>query len=237
LTYVFLAKPDGNLPKRRGPKPNSRPALTRKQELNRQAQRYPFLRRYSLNLPKVGAIVSPSVNKACVLLSAICRTHRERKEVYIRALEDEILRLRDIFSHMSQDKARLADENQHLKTLLARCGVTITAPVTGKLDSASNASLSEHSYGSRRDLTPSLTSRSTASSASPSSCTHLHPSPSPGDHHVQHDTTEQAATGGLDYNQAGIDFVLTYGHGPLPLCPPPTQPSYFSQTSSSSPRR
>lgn len=31
---------DGNPPKRRGPKPDSKPALTRRQELNRQAQRY-----------------------------------------------------------------------------------------------------------------------------------------------------------------------------------------------------
>lgn len=31
---------DGQAPKRRGPKPDSKPALTRRQELNRQAQRY-----------------------------------------------------------------------------------------------------------------------------------------------------------------------------------------------------
>lgn len=30
---------EGNPPKRRGPKPDSKPALTRRQELNRQAQR------------------------------------------------------------------------------------------------------------------------------------------------------------------------------------------------------
>ena len=29
----------GQVPKRRGPKPDSKPALTRRQELNRQAQR------------------------------------------------------------------------------------------------------------------------------------------------------------------------------------------------------
>lgn len=33
---------DGNPPKRRGPKPDSKPALTRRQELNRQAQRYGY---------------------------------------------------------------------------------------------------------------------------------------------------------------------------------------------------
>lgn len=33
-------KTDGTQPKKRGPKPDSKPALTRRQELNRQAQRY-----------------------------------------------------------------------------------------------------------------------------------------------------------------------------------------------------
>jgi hypothetical protein len=34
---------DGAPAKRRGPKPDSKPALTRRQELNRQAQRYGFI--------------------------------------------------------------------------------------------------------------------------------------------------------------------------------------------------
>lgn len=38
---------DGNPPKRRGPKPDSKPALTRRQELNRQAQRYEPIRHIS----------------------------------------------------------------------------------------------------------------------------------------------------------------------------------------------
>lgn len=37
VSYAHL---DGAAPKRRGPKPDSKPALTRRQELNRQAQRY-----------------------------------------------------------------------------------------------------------------------------------------------------------------------------------------------------
>ena len=39
-TLVSYAHVDGAAPKRRGPKPDSKPALTRRQELNRQAQRY-----------------------------------------------------------------------------------------------------------------------------------------------------------------------------------------------------
>lgn len=39
---------DGQTPKRRGPKPDSKPALTRRQELNRQAQRYDMSCSHSL---------------------------------------------------------------------------------------------------------------------------------------------------------------------------------------------
>merc|ERR1712227_796745 len=66
---------DGAAPKRRGPKPDSKPALTRRQELNRQAQ----------------------------------RTHRERKEQYVKALEDEVVRLKEVYSGISQDKTKLAE--------------------------------------------------------------------------------------------------------------------------------
>jgi len=85
---------EGNPPKKRGPKPNSKPALTRRQELNRQAQ----------------------------------RTHRERKELYIKALEDEVLRLKEVFSNVSLDRERLADENKRLRDLLTQAGLHYGSP-------------------------------------------------------------------------------------------------------------
>ena len=42
-------------------------------------------------------------------------THRERKELYIKALEDEVMRLKEVFSNVSQDKNKLAEENKQLK--------------------------------------------------------------------------------------------------------------------------
>ncbi|QBZ62988.1 hypothetical protein PoMZ_11878 [Pyricularia oryzae] len=83
-------KSDAPAPKRRGPKPDSKPALTRRQELNRQAQ----------------------------------RTHRERKELYIKALEDEVLRLKETYSNVSQAKDNLSNENRQLKQLLAQNGIS-----------------------------------------------------------------------------------------------------------------
>ncbi|KAJ5591967.1 uncharacterized protein N7459_002336 [Penicillium hispanicum] len=91
---------DGQPPKRRGPKPDSKPALTRRQELNRQAQ----------------------------------RTHRERKEQYMRALETEVSRLREAYTNeisdanvtIQQQKGAmqsLRDENEILKEILMAHGV------------------------------------------------------------------------------------------------------------------
>ncbi|KAK4945249.1 hypothetical protein LTR10_015408 [Elasticomyces elasticus] len=83
---------DGQPAKRRGPKPDSKPAQTRRQELNRQAQ----------------------------------RTHRERKENYIKALELELSRLREVFL-MEQNgrdatiqQQKLIIENQQRENLALR---------------------------------------------------------------------------------------------------------------------
>ncbi|GAB1191445.1 hypothetical protein APSETT444_000624 [Aspergillus pseudonomiae] len=97
---------DGQPAKRRGPKPDSKPALTRRQELNRQAQ----------------------------------RTHRERKEQYMRALETEVSRLREAYTqeisaanltvHQHREMVRsLSEENNILKEILAAHGINYEAEV------------------------------------------------------------------------------------------------------------
>nr|XP_036583448.1 bZIP-type transcription factor [Colletotrichum truncatum]KAF6792491.1 bZIP-type transcription factor [Colletotrichum truncatum] len=191
---------DGNPPKRRGPKPDSKPAMTRRQELNRQAQ----------------------------------RTHRERKELYIKALEDEVLRLKEIFSNISQDKDKIAEENRQLKQILAQNGIPlshygddiVSNPSVGY---TSSASVSGHSYG-QNAYTPPMTS-TTAPSVSPSSHgpshSHSHGPPPPlpqmGGQQVQNMQAQNSGRG-VDFEQAGIDFVLTYdNHHPSKayLSPPP----------------
>ncbi|RDW74596.1 protein flbB [Aspergillus mulundensis] len=95
---------DGQPAKRRGPKPDSKPALTRRQELNRQAQ----------------------------------RTHRERKEQYIRALESEVARLREAYTqeisaanlavHQHREMvSSVSEENNMLKEILAAHNINIDA--------------------------------------------------------------------------------------------------------------
>ncbi|KAL9945320.1 hypothetical protein ACHAQF_005491 [Verticillium nonalfalfae] len=184
---------DGQPPKRRGPKPDSKPAMTRRQELNRQAQ----------------------------------RTHRERKELYIKALEDEVLRLKEVFSNMSQDKDKVAEENKQLRQLLTQHGIplssvglddTVSNPSGGYTASASPSGYS-HTHGSRSIFTPPLTSKSTTASVSPSyapknGSSHGNtPSGQQQQQYPQHGTSQhlqgQYGANGVDYEQAGIDFVLT----------------------------
>lgn len=100
LQCISLIALDGQPAKRRGPKPDSKPAQTRRQELNRQAQ----------------------------------RTHRERKEQYIKALEMELQRLREVYlndantaaSQLEQREILIQEqrrENEALRQILAMNGI------------------------------------------------------------------------------------------------------------------
>jgi hypothetical protein len=160
---------DGNPPKKRGPKPNSKPALTRRQELNRQAQ----------------------------------RTHRERKELYIKALEDEVLRLKEVFSNVSLDRERLADENKRLRDTLSQAGLQQSSPhVAGSATSRGPDSTNMSS--------PPLTSQSTAPSVG--SPMHLPLATNQGftSGQQQQSMPQPPYRGNPELEQAGIDFVLTY---------------------------
>ncbi|KAJ6445582.1 BZIP-type transcription factor [Purpureocillium lavendulum] len=174
------ANREGNPPKRRGPKPDSKPALTRRQELNRQAQ----------------------------------RTHRERKELYIKALEDEVLRLKELYSNVSQDKDRLAEENRQLRDILAHNGLPFPRGGGPHDDSASNPSGGHHSSTGSPYAPGSHAAFSPSQSTAPSVTSSGHPANM--HHHQHHMTGDQmrSAVGhtsngkGVDFEQAGIDFVL-----------------------------
>ncbi len=190
---------DGNPPKRRGPKPDSKPALTRRQELNRQAQRY------SYNFP------APSTALRRILMY-YHRTHRERKELYIKALEDEVLRLKEIYSNVARDKDKLAEENRQLKNLLHQNNIPALSPGGTLDDLSSNPSLGyasssvspHHAPSSSHAFTPPMTTISTVPSL------HNLSHPMEGSIQMQGTTSQQLAPVRVDYEQAGIDFVLTY---------------------------
>lgn len=186
--------------------------MTRRQELNRQAQRY--------------AVPQSETGKAQAVSNSI-RTHRERKELYIKALEDEVLRLKEIFSHIAQDKERLAEENRQLKAMLAQNGLNASLPSGGVLDDqmsngySSSASISG-SYVPTSSQTTAFTPPPPLSAGrSPNSATYSYTqSQQQQQQHHSHQHTGQAklSVGGnptplnqnpnIDYEQMGIDFVL-----------------------------
>lgn len=172
-----------NPPKRRGPKPDSKPALTRRQELNRQAQ----------------------------------RTHRERKELYIKALEDEVLRLKELYSTVCLEKEKLIAANKQLRDALAQHGVQfMTAAGPEDLSSMGNASATSPgtslAAGSLTSFSPSQSSPGFVSSMQPMAANQMRAAMAPP--HGK----------GVDGEQAGIDFVLAYGSSEPSrayLSPPP----------------
>ncbi|KAK5117520.1 hypothetical protein LTR62_004942 [Meristemomyces frigidus] len=179
---------DGQTPKRRGPKPDSKPALTRRQELNRQAQ----------------------------------RTHRERKEMYIKALEQEVLRLKEVFSNTSRERDSVLEENRKLRELLKSHGIHYDFTASPVKFSRENSG-----YG------PSSSGSISGSYAPGSESTGYSPAPLPGQLHLAPapTKTERSPTGPtmqsmaqlpntrLDYDQIGIDFVLTYDSHGIPIFP------------------
>jgi hypothetical protein len=131
---------------------------------------------------------------------------------------------------MSQDKDKLSEENKQLKTVLAQNGINMAA---GQDDMSvgytSSASVSGHSYapGSHSGFTPPLTSRSTAPSVSPSTQapTLTNQPAMMGGQQLRNLQAQQQGqpNRGVDYEQAGIDFVLTYDNHPSKayISPPP----------------
>lgn len=197
---------DGQAPKRRGPKPDSKPALTRRQELNRQAQRY----------------VDAGYMEAIIL--TLDRTHRERKELYIKALEQEVLRLKENYSLVSRDKETLAEENRQLKQLLAQHGIPWNG--SGGVDELTrNASVGYTSSGS---VSGSYAPGSQSASPTPQNYSSNNANPnyssaSPPNGANGRSIAGQQVQRGVDYDQAGIDFVLTYADPSKSYMSPPPQ--------------
>lgn len=146
--------------------------------------------------------------------NAHARTHRERKELYIRALEDEVLRLKEIYSTVSQDREKLAEENRLLKEALVQSGIEL--PSLGNLDRSGGPDgantfggntngPSSFGTGPSNTFSPGGASQSTAPSTSPGQSQGGYNALSAGQ--VQ-DIIQKSSASGLDIEQVGIDFVL-----------------------------
>ncbi|KAI9654911.1 MAG: hypothetical protein M1829_000726 [Trizodia sp. TS-e1964] len=131
---------------------------------------------------------------------AYLRTHRERKELYIKALEQEVVRLKESFSLLTQERAAVDEENRRLKEILLQNGISWPNAGNGAIAFAPGASSSGSISGSyaagpgSQGFSPTLGS---AYSQAPPAHN------GPGIPQQQH---------GVDYDQIGIDFVLTLEH-------------------------
>jgi hypothetical protein len=148
------------------------------------------------------------------------RTHRERKELYIKALEQEVLRLKENFSLVSRNKDSLAEENRQLKALLAQHGIPWTG--SGGVDELTlQASAGYTSSGS---ISGSYGAGSQTYSPPPqttSSNSNLSPTTFGMNGMNGRSMAQQQVQPGVDYDQAGIDFVLTYADPSRAYMSPP----------------
>lgn len=151
-------------------------------------------------------------------------THRERKELYIKALEQEVLRLKENFTMVSQSKEALAEENRQLKLLLAQHGIPWNG--TGGVDElnlqggaayTSSGSISgSYAPGSQGYSPPTQGVQANNNSQYPNQ------SPQGGMNGMDgRSVAQQQVQQGVDYDQAGIDFVLTYADPSRAYMSPP----------------
>ena len=173
------------------------------------------------------------------------RTHRERKELYIKALEDEVLRLKEVYSNVSQDKDRLAEENRSLKALMQQNGLAVSGALTMMDDNLSSPSVGPY-IGSNSSASMSASGSYGLASASTQNSAYTPPpgsalstttamqgmsplgglSPNQQAAGLHRQSPSAHLTGprrnpGIDYDQAGVDFVLSYENPPNAYLSPP----------------
>ena len=159
-------------------------------------------------------------------LTLSTRTHRERKELYIKALEQEVIRLKDTFAATSHERDAFAEENRRLRELLMAHGISFdlsSRPSNGlgqvgsSTYGSSTGSVSGYGQGSASTV---YTSPPTRGSTSHDGMTHQSMALQQQQQQAQQPSHHQPQ--GMDYDQIGIDFVLTYDRTPY-LSPPPQQ--------------
>lgn len=137
----------------------------------------------------------------------LVRTHRERKEQYIKALEQEVLHLKDMVAQSTAKCSAYEAEVYRLKDILSSHGIHVNI----------NLPTEPTSSGSYSGSYPSASDAATP----PQSNQYGHGIPNSASSPVAIGMGHQ--NGGVDYDQVGVDFVLTYDHrNPYPS-PPPQQ--------------
>ncbi len=147
--------------------------------------------------------------------------------MYIKALEQEVIRLKDTFAATSRERDAFAEENRRLKEILMAHGISFdhsTPPLNGMAAPTGNSAYGS-STGNGSAYGPG--SASTGFTSPPQSFQRRQSIPhdkmgQPIGAPQQGQQSSPHQQGGLDYDQVGIDFVLTYDRTPY-LSPPPQQ--------------
>lgn len=142
--------------------------------------------------------------------------------MYIKALEQEVLRLKETFGTTSRERDQYAEENRRLKELLMAHGIafdSIASPSNGM-----GLNVGSSTYSSTGSVSGYGPGSASTGYTSPPSVHHRNGSISqdlmmpPAMHSQVMQPNQQVS--GLDYDQIGVDFVLTYDRSPY-LSPPP----------------
>jgi hypothetical protein len=159
--------------------------------------------------------------------------------MYIKALEQEVLRLKEIFSNTTRERDAIAEENRRLKELLAAHGIQYDfshTPIKFQREN-SNSQYGPSSSGSISGSYAPGSERSNFSppppivggpiagqmQQTPPNGLPLHPPQPQQQPHMQ--SMAQLPNNRLDYDQIGIDFVLTYDSQGRPIQLPAPYPS------------
>lgn len=135
--------------------------------------------------------------------------------MYIRALEDEVLRLKEIYSTVAQDREKLAEENRLLKDALVQSGIQLPNLSNGRgsggEDGASNfgaggAPNPSFGFGNNYNssFSPGGASQSSAPTASPDNSARYNAL----SRDLLKKVAKNSSENSFDVEQAGIDFVL-----------------------------
>lgn len=160
------------------------------------------------------------------------RTHRERKELYIKALEQEVLRLKDTFAETARERDKVLHENSRLKALLAQHGISYDFGDSPVKFQRENSGYGPSSSGS---ISGSYHQGSESSNFSPPPLPNGLPlampngQMQPNNGTMQNGRTRsnmaQLPSNRVDYDQIGVDFVLTYDSQGRPMQIPAPYPS------------
>jgi hypothetical protein len=148
--------------------------------------------------------------------------------MYIKALEEEVLRLKDVYAESTRERDKVQQENIRLKALLQQHGISYEFSETPvKFQREQSAGYGPSSSGSISGSYPPG-SESTGFSPPPNGM----PIQMPVPHMQQHQGSMQQSqmtnmaqlpSNQIDYDQTGVDFVLAYGSQMRSYPTPPPQ--------------